>query len=289
MKERSEYLSQQKNFTLLLFIYLGSYAYSSADGFPFPMGARSWGIGNATVARPDFTSGFTNMAGLGGLSEVVAFSAYDSHYGFEGIGTFSFRAVGPVSSDLGIGMTFQRFGDKLYNESAIGIGAGHRIGRFRLGLKANYLQNAVNAPSLTFSRSAIAFELGGIVEVTSKFFFGAQVFNLTQASYSGEYGRRVPTVLRAGFLYKPQKNIFLSSEIEKNTDQQVAVKVGLEYQIWEKIFVRTGVGARPLTQHFGAGLKTKKFFFDYAVHASQQLGWSHHLSLGYIFWKRGAD
>lgn len=286
MKERSGYLSQQKNFILCLFIFFGTHTISCAQGYPFPIGARAWGIGNATVARADFTSGFNNIAGLGGLREAGLISSFDSHYGFDGIGTFSFGAVLPLSSDLGMGLSIQRFGDKLYNESAIGLGAGHRIGRFRMGAKANFLQNAVNAPSLTFSRSALVFELGGIVELSSQFFFGAHVFNMTQSSYSGEYGNRVPTSLRAGFLYKPQSNLFVSAEMEKNTDLPVSIKAGLEYQIWEKMYIRTGVGARPLTNHFGAGFKARKFFFDYAVHANKQLGWSHHVSLRYVLWKR---
>ena len=286
MKERSGYLSQQKNFIFLLLVLCSLSVEVSAQAFPFPVGARSWGIGNATVARADFTSGVTNIAGLGGLREAGIFSSYDSHYGFEGIGTYAFGAVLPVTEDLGVGFTVQRFGDKLYNESTIGLGAGHRIGRVSLGLKVNYLQNAVNASTLTFSRNALVFEFGGIVQFSSQLFFGAHVFNMTQSSYSGDYGNRVPTALRAGFLYKTQKNIHLLAEIEKNTDLPFSIKAGLEYQIWKKLYLRTGVASRPLTNHFGAGFKAKKFYFDHAVHSNANLGWSHHFSLGYVFWER---
>lgn len=286
MKERSGYLSQQKNFIFLLLFLCTPSVKVCAQTFPFPVGARSWGIGNATVARADFTSGFNNIAGLGGLSEACIFSSFDSHYGFDGIGTYSFGAILPLSADLGTGVTVQRFGDKLYNESAIGLGAGHRIGRVSLGVKVNYLQNAVNAPSLAFSRKALVFEFGGIVQFSSQLFFGAHVFNMTQSSYSGDYGNRVPTALRAGFLYKPQTNIHLSTEIEKNTYLPFSIKAGLEYQIWKKLYLRTGVASRPLTNHFGVGFKAKKFYFDYAVHSNANLGWSHHFSLGYVFWER---
>jgi hypothetical protein len=286
MKERSGCLSQQKNFIfLLLFLGIAS-ANCRGQGFPFSIGARSWGTGNATVARADFTSGFTNIAGLGGLHEAGIFSSFDSHYGFEGIGTYSFGAVLPLSEDLGLGFTVQRFGDKLYSESAMGLGAGHRIGRVSLGLKVNYLQNAVNAPTLSFNRNALVFEFGGIMQLSSQLFFGAHVFNMTQSSYSGDYGGRVPTALRTGFLYKPQTNILFSAELEKNTNLPVSIKAGLEYQVWKKLFLRTGVASRPLTNHFGAGFKAKKILIDYAVHSNSQLGWSHHFSVGYVFWNR---
>lgn len=286
MKEQSGYLSQQKNFVFSLLFLCGVDSYGHTDGFPFPIGARSWGIGNATVARADFTSGFSNIAGLGRLSEAGIFSAFDSHYGFTGIGTFSFGGVLPLTDDLGLGLSVQRFGDRLYNESAIGVGAGHRIGRVSLGAKVNFIQNAVNAFSLTFSRHAYVFEFGGMVQFSSSFSFGAHVFNMTQSSYSGSYGNRVPTALRTGFLYKPQANIYLSAEVEKNTDLPVSLKAGLEYQVWKKLFLRTGVASRPRTSHYGAGFKAGKFYFDYAVHTHAQLGWSHHLSLAHVFWQR---
>ncbi|TDE11989.1 hypothetical protein [Dyadobacter psychrotolerans] len=286
MKERSGYLSRQKNFIIIIFIFVFLPCRTPGQDFPFPAGARSWGMGSATVANSDNSSVFSNIAGLAGIQEAVVISTYDSHYGFDGISTIGFGGVLPLSDDFGAGFTVQRFGDKLYNQLALGIGAGHRVGRFSLGAKVNYLQNAVNAPSLTISRHAIAIEFGGIVQFSPRFSFGAHVFNLTQFSYSGDYGNRVPTLLRAGFLYKPQKSLVLTAEIDKNTDLPVSVKGGLEYQFLKKLFIRTGLNSRPLTNHFGAGFKGGKFYFDYAVHSHAQLGWSHHFSLGYCFWKK---
>ena len=285
MKEQSGYLSRQKNFIFFLIIFWPVSPKILAQNFPFLIGARSWGIGNATVAGSDYMSVSDNIAGLGGVSESVAFSTYDSHFGFDGLNTLGFGAVLPISEDLTTGFTIGRFGDKLYNELAMGMGAGHRIGRVSLGLKINYLQNAVNAPSLIISRKALVFEFGGIVQFTSDFSFGAHVFNMTQSSYSGDFGNKVPTVLRAGFLYKPQKNVYLSAEVDKNTDLPFSVKAGLEYQIWRNLYLRTGLSSRPLANHFGAGFKGGKFYMDYAVHTHPQLGWSHHFSLGYSLWK----
>jgi len=285
MKEQSGYLSRQKNFIFLLVLFWSVSPGILAQNPPFSIGARSWAIGNATVAGSDYMSSSSNVAGLGGLSECVAFSTYDSHFGFEGINTLGFGAVLPVSEDLTTSFTIQRFGDKLYNELAAGIGAGHRIGRVSLGIKINYLQNAVNAPSLIISRKALVVEFGGIVQFATNFSFGAHLFNMTQAHYSGDYGNKVPTVLRAGFLYKPLKTIDLSAEVDKNTDLPLAIKGGLEYQVWKNIYLRTGLSARPLTNHFGFGLKGGKFYADYAVHSHPQLGWSHHFSLGFSLWK----
>lgn len=284
MKEQSGYLSRQKNF-IFLFFWLVSISVSG-QSFPSPVGARSWGTGNAMVARLDFTAIVNNVAGIAGLHDAVIFSGFDSYYGFESLNTISFGAAIPISNDLSTGFSIQRFGDKLYSDLALGIGAGHRIGRVSLGIKVNYLQNAINAPTLILTRKALSVEFGGIVQFSSEFSFGAHVSNVTQSSYSGDYGNKVPTSLRAGFVYIPLKTVHLSLEMDKNTDLPVSVKFGLEYQVWKQLYLRTGLASKPLTNHFGAGFKGGKFYVDYAVHTHPQLGWSHHFSLGYELWKQ---
>lgn len=285
MKEQSGYLSRQKNFKLIFFCLLALFTEASAQINPFSIGARSWGIANATVASKDSYSIYNNVAGLAGGQEASLISSYDSHYGFEGLSTMGFAAVLPVSKDLSSGISIQRFGDKLYNELSLGIGAGHRIDRFSLGVKINYLQTAVNAPSLAFSRKALVVEFGGIAQIANSLSFGAHLYNLTQSSYSGVYGNRLPTSLRAGFQYVPLKTLRLSTEIEKNTELPASLKIGLVYQIWKKVWLRTGLASKPTTHHFGAGFEQGRFSVDYGTHSNTQLGWSHHFSLAYSLWK----
>ena len=285
MKERSGYLSRQKNFKFTFFFLLALFTRATAQTNPLAIGARSWGIANATVASTDSYSIYNNVAGLAGNQEASLLSSYDSHYGFEGLSTLGFAAVLPISADMSSGVSIQRFGDKIYNELSIGFGAGHRIDRFSLGLKINYLQTAVNAASLAFSRKALVVEFGGIAQISSNLSIGAHLYNLTQSSYSGIYGNRVPTFLRIGFLYLPLKNVRLSTEVEKDTELPVSLKIGLAYQIWKKIWLRTGIASKPLTHHFGTGFKQGRFSLDYGVHSNSQLGWSHHFSLAYSFWE----
>ncbi len=283
MKERSGYLSRQKNFILNLIMFtLGAHLALGQTG-PVPVGAEAWGVGAATVAASDSYAVFNNIAGVAGNKGMQLLSSYDSHYGFEGLNTLAFAVLTPLSQDLSSGISIRRFGDKLYSELALGIGAGHRIGRYTLGVKINYLQNAVTATSVSFSRKALMIELGGIAKVTERFSFGAHIYNLTQSSYSGLYGNKVPTQLRVGFLFLPINAVRFSAEVEKDTDFPVALKTGLAYQILKSVWLRTGLSTRPIKNHFGAGFTGGNFTVDYAVHSSIQLGWSHHFSISYAF------
>jgi len=282
MKEQSGYLSRQKNFLRSFVIFLILPCKSLADGNPFPIGASSWGLANATIARSDYYAIGNNVAGLGGIKSAALFSTYDSHYGFEGIQTIGFGLVMPLSENLGAGLSIQRFGDKTYNQIAVGIGAGHRINRFSLGLKVNYLQTAINAASFSLSKKALVFEFGGIVMISSQLSFGAHMFNVTQSSYSDNASESVDTALRSGFLYKASERLRLSAEVEKVTAYPASLRAGVEYEVIKNFVVRTGIASRPQTSHFGIGFKGSRFQLDYAVNSHQQLGWSHHFSIGYI-------
>ena len=283
MKEQSGHLSRQKNFLQYFVIFLILSSKTFADGNPFPVGARAWGLANATIAHADYYSIGNNVAGLGGIKTAAIFSTYSSVYHFDGINTLGVGAVMPVTEELGIGLSIQRFGDKIYNQISIGAGAGHKIGRFSLGLKINYLQTAINASAITFSKKAVVVEFGGIVMLSSKFYLGASMFNLTQATYSDVLHEKVNTVLRAGFLYKPSEKVGLSAEMEKVSSDPLSLKIGLEYEVVKRFFLRTGINTTPQTNHFGIGFKGKQFNLDFATQTHPHLGWSHHFSLCYHF------
>jgi hypothetical protein len=164
----------------------------------------------------------------------------------------------------------------------MGAGVGHRINRFSLGLKVNYLQTAINSSTIILSKKALVFDFGGIAMISSKLYLGAHVFNVTQSRYSGDGRENVDTALRTGFLYKPSKTVQLSAEIEKVTANPVSFRAGLEYEVIKNFVVRTGIASQPQTSHFGIGFKGDHFHLDYAVHTHPQLGWSHHFSLAYV-------
>lgn len=289
MKEQSDYFTQQKNF-LRHFVILFLIPFQGwADGFSFPIGSRSWGLANATVAFSDCYAIGNNVAGLAGIKNAAFFSTYDSHYGFDGINTLGFGAVAPFSENLGGGMAIQRFGDKVFNQTSVGIGAGHLIGRFRLGLKMNYLQTAIHSDVVTLSKKAVAFELGGIVMLSSKLFLGAHMFNLTQSRYTGHDREPVDTSLKTGLFYKPSAKLRLSGELEKISAYPISFRAGIEYEIIKKVVLRTGIATQPQTSHFGFGFQGTKLQIDYAVSTHPQLGWSHHFTLTYALVKSDGD
>lgn len=266
---------------LLLFISFFFCREAFANFDPFPIGARGWGLGNALVAMPTNQTFFYNPAGLGYLESTSAFASYHSRYDFIGLGNAA--AGGTIQTSFAnIGIGAEQFGDKLYHESKIGMAVAKKQGRVALGFKVSYFQIGIDEVA---ARSAILTEFGVMADIRDNLRFGFHGYNLTGATLFQT--QNVPTVLRLGISYRPSKQIAINAEAEKSTLYPILVKAGLEYEIRENMFVRTGVNSLTNTFHFGTGLKLKHIVFDYAVHTSTYLGLSHHLTLSTNIKKKG--
>ncbi|GHB66903.1 hypothetical protein [Persicitalea jodogahamensis] len=275
-------------FFLILFSGVNGTLVLAQSSDAFPVGARSWGMANAVVAQSDRYALVNNIAGIATESEASVFSSYHSYYGFEGVNTLAFGAVMPLREELAAGFSVQRFGDKIYNELSFGLGLAHRINRISLGLKASYRQIAVNASSLSLSKKALVVEMGGIAQLSSTVFLGAHIYNLAQGSFSGEGSENLPTVIKTGLTYIPTKSLRLSTELVKNTDFPASIRAGLEYGVIPRLSFRTGIASQPYSNHFGLGFAGNSLAVDYAASSHPQLGWSHHVSLAYV-WKKNEE
>ncbi len=251
-----------------------------ASGEPFPMGAKSWGIGNATVAIADNYSVFNNPAGLGFLKESFASASYHARYNIAGLQTLSLSG-NYNTKYVNVGLGIERFGDKLYSEQKLGLALAKSTNRVSLGLKVSYFQAAIENFA---SKNTLLTEFGIMTKLSSKVQMGFHAYNLTGAKLFAS--QRIPTVLRLGFSFAPTKQILLVTEAEKDIEQPTLIKAGLEYQIIKSFYLRTGITSKLNNAHFGFGFQSKQFIFDYAASSHSALGFSHHLTLSYQLGKR---
>lgn len=238
-------------------------------------------MGNAVVAMPHEQSFFYNPAGTAYAENTHAFAAYHSRFDIPGLGNAGVGAVIKTNT-VNFGMGFEQFGDELYNEVKGGVSVSKKQGRVSLGLKVCYFQAAIQ--DLT-AKSTILTELGVMADIRDNFRVGFHAYNLTGARLFAS--QNIPTVLRLGFSYQPSEQISLNAEAEKSTLYNVNVKAGIEYQIRESIFVRSGVNSLTNTFHFGTGMRLRKLQFDYAINTSSVLGLSHHLTVGAALQRKG--
>jgi hypothetical protein len=245
--------------------------------FQEPCGARAAGMGNAVVTISDEWAPFHNIAGIATQKRLVAGLWYKNDYAVRAFQETSVHVVGTLLKG-GFAASFYKFGNELYNVNRISAGYAHKISLVRLGIQVHYVQAAMENLGV---RKNVVLDFGGITElVPTKLFFGANIFNLNQATLNGEL---LPVLMKAGLSYRPGKKVMLNAEVEKDVLYKPTVKAGLEYAVLEKFSVRTGINTRPFINFFGLGFQNKIFQLDYALTKHSQLGYSHRISILIFF------
>ncbi len=238
-----------------------------------PIGARAWGLGNATTALFHQQSYFSNPAALGFAKHSFVNTSYHSRYGLSSLATLAASGTWATPS-INVGIGAEKFGDKLYAENKVGLAIAKRLGNVALAIKTSYLNVSIGE---TQSRDAIITEFGFLGKLGPKLFVGFNAVNLTAAKLLPL--SPLPTQLRMGFNFVPTGKVNILADAELIPGQKPQVRAGLEYAIHEKIALRSGVNGGVNAVHFGLGFIEKKWLFDYAINTHTALGLSHHFSL----------
>jgi hypothetical protein len=255
---------------LLSLILIPFYSLGSTDNKS--AGARSFAMGNASVALYDEWSGFHNQAGLALLKKKSFGAYYENRFSNKELSKKSLHVN--ISGKLGsFAATYTQFGFDLYKESKIGIAYARALGKhFWTGLQFNQFRKELNAEY--GSQSKYTFEIGLLAEVVTNFYLGFHISNPTQEKFQTlDYDDHIPTVGRFGFSWKLSNGTIISSEVLKNLDDDLQAKGGIEYPVSKKIFLRAGVHNHPNSISLGMG-----FNFSYL---KANIAFSRHPVLGY--------
>ena len=236
----------------------------------FPRGGRSMGMGNANVTIGDVWSIFNNIGGLSKIDFSQATFSYDHRLGIDELTTLAAGAA-IKGKNKAFGLGISSFGSEYFS---------NQLGIASLGIKVNYLQTSIEG----FGRGAAAvIEFGGVAELTPELFFGAHVYNITRAKFGKNSDDRLPTTVKAGISYRPSSKLMVNLEAEKDILLDPLLKMGLEYNLLERVWARVGMNTNPGKFFFGIGFRPKRFHIDYALTQHPSLGNTHHFSFNYLF------
>ena len=250
---------------------------SASQSGRFPLGARNSALGGATVSVSDSWSLFNNIAGIGSLNDDAVLFSYQNRFGLKELQTIGAGFIRDLGS-ASIGLGTYRFGDDLFSEQKINLGIAHRLDNFSLGINFNYLQYNI---SKVGTKGALSIEMGGIAFLSDKVSIGANVFNINQTYLNKENRERIPVVMKAGIAFRPNEDLLLALETEKEIDFKDVIRIGVEYNLIKNIAVRTGLSTDPFIGNFGFGFNPTAFQFDYAFSNRAVLGSIHEVSLSY--------
>lgn len=260
---------------IVLFFTLLPHIVQAQDG-AYYLGGRNTALSGASVTLADHWAIFNNPGALGSLQTSSAMVSYQNRYNLAG-----FHVVGGgfvYHHELAnAGVKYFKFGDQLFNQQIAGLVLANRFQMVSLGLGVNVIQTHIEGQQ---TNRIIALEMGGTAEITNQILLGAHIFNF-------KHGQNYPTTMKAGLSFRPTSSLKINAEVEKQLEAREKVKSGLEYEIIENVFVRTGVNiqSNDLSKSlvygtFGLGLGLKGLLFDYAF-TNEDLGAIHEISLAY--------
>jgi hypothetical protein len=268
---------------LLLFVFILALNLSlRAQTSDFPVGARSAGMANTSVCLTDIWAVHHNQAALVGLEQAGVGAYYENRFLIFNLNLQGATAVLPTPRVGVFGLTYERFGNNLYNQSRVGLAYGKRLWKFlSVGLQLSYLNTHI-AENYGSRHSFIA-EIGLLSQVTPRLRIGFHAFNLTRTKLADAYDERVPMNFRLGAQYDFSKKVRLAVEGEKDLELPAVFKLGVEYFPADVFAIRVGVGTAPFHADFGLGLRLKFLHFDIAGSIHPVLGFSPKASLAYRF------
>ncbi len=251
---------------------------ASGDGGTFPIGARAAALSNAAVTLSDSWAFFNNIAGIATLNQTLVGFGYHNAFGVSGWATGYAHVVVPIKEGVtGIGV--ERFGNDALNITRLSLGYALKVRYVSLGLQATYQQVQVTELG---TQGSILFNFGGQAEIIPELVFGAHITNMNQAKMAEFKDERVPTILKAGMSYRPNKRLMINAETAKDVDLPASFRFGVEYALMEEVwFARIGTLTFPASTSYGVGFVHKAWMIDYALQFQNRLGFSHHLNVAY--------
>jgi hypothetical protein len=251
------------------------------------IGGRSAALGNASVSLSDFWSIQNNPAGMALQPYLAAGVYYENQFFLKALSLKSAAIVAPTRLGV-LGLSFNQFGFNLYNENKFGLAYAKSFGELlRIGLQLDY--QTTNFTEDYVDAGFMTFELGIQSTLNEKISLGAYVYNPIRLDISAFPGQKVPMIMRFGLTYTFTKEFIGVAEIEKNFEQKVSLRLGLEYVIQERFFVRTGIDSNPGIYTIGAGIHFKRLQLHIAASMHQILGVSTQAGLTYQFIKSDSD
>jgi hypothetical protein len=261
------------------FLILGISTFSIEN---YPAGARSLALSHASVAFYDVWGTFHNQAGLAALNNITAGFFYESKFQVEELSLVAGSLVLPAGNG-NFGISFFQFGKGTYKENKLGLAYSKNISkRFSAGIQIDYF--SLKLPENERSKGLFTFEGGVQYTVSQSLILGAHVFNPIQQgieTFSGE--QKMPVVFRVGGSYKFSELVLMVFETEKDTQNQLLVKTGIEFFPVNNLAFRFGVSGKPFQYTAGIGYSFGKITTDIGFGYHGNLGVTPSVSLQFEF------
>jgi len=260
---------------LVLFFSMVIMDVAAQNAFSTAAGAKGIGAGNANLTYRDIHSGFNNQAGLAYLEGFSGAAYAENRFLLKELQLAAISIAKPTNAGTW-GMMLQYFGFEEYNEQKVGLSYSRKLfDKLAIGAQFDFLNTQIKEYG---SAAAITFEIGLQYEILDKLTTGIHIFNPIRATIGTQ---ELPAILQIGLTYRPTNYIAISGSVEKDSTLPYTIRMGLEYQVLEKIQFRAGFNSNPNRLSFGLGYTVNRMQLNVAASYHDVLGFSP--ALGVVF------
>jgi len=267
-------------FFLILFFTFFTYSLKAAQTFHI-IGARALSMGGISLLPEGFWSVFNNQAGLSSINTFGVGIAYNSHFGIDkNLSLKSAAFVIPTNSGT-FGLTINYFGYSAFHQQKLGLAFGKSLGDvLSMGIQIDYLSTVIGNDY--GKANAFTFEIGILAKINPSLQIAAHLYNPFMVKLGKVFQEITAAVFSFSTAYHLDSDILILAEFEQRSLSPGILKLGMEYQLIETIFIRAGLATKPQLFSFGIGLIINGINLDIGSSYHQILGFSPNVSMHYM-------
>ena len=248
----------------------------------FLPGSRSQSLAGISVSLADCWSIFGNQAGLAQIDRLTIGGSFQNRFLVKELSTNSGLVILPVHSSV-FAFSVYQFGEITFRQEKMGIAFARSLSpRLHFGIQFNYYRFFLAEENKTIGSYGV--ELGFQYQLTDHLLLGIHALNPYQTNrqtFSGKYS--YPSQFNVGAYFKVSESFAFVTELQKDLLYPLNIKTGLEYDVLNKLYIRTGISGKPYQLSAGMGFSVKMLAIDLAVSYNQYLGNSPSVSFQYHF------
>ncbi|MGB0915163.1 MAG: hypothetical protein ACPGVI_03780 [Crocinitomicaceae bacterium] len=266
-----------KQFLILSFLL--SSVLSFGQGW-IPAGGRSMSLGNASATMNDVWAFHNNPGALADMDKFSVGVSYENRFLLKELQSQAFAVAIPLKVGV-ISVGGNMYGYTQFRSYKAGLGYSMKLSEmFYAGVQLNY--QGLRLADFYGSKNSVTAEAGLYAKFTEKWKLGISVYNLGRAKLSDYEDDRYSTIMRLGSSYDFSEKLMLAIEVEKDLDNPVRFKTGLEYEVINDFYLRGGIKTTPLELTFGLGYHLKQVHINVGSAYHQVLGWAPHFSIAFV-------
>ncbi len=225
-------------------------------------------MGGTGTAGSGIETLWTNPAGLPGVEKIGATAFIEQRFALSELRDIYAGAVLP--SKVGtFGLRATTFGFDTYREQQFALSYGRLLAEnFSIG--GSLIAQSISIEGYG-SKVVATFDLGLQARLSKFLAVGFRAYSPFRPEVVP--GEPLPGSLTLGLAYTPNQKVLILADVEKDLEYDARVRVGLEYQPVEPLYLRFGITSGPAEISLGIGYSLADAVrFDFSARYHETLG-----------------